>query len=423
MSNWTLKEKSVGDLVVTIDGETWTKAVNKAFNKIAKNVTLNGFRKGCAPKQMLEKKIGMQERFYQAVEDNANEWMRAALEENNLNPLTRPELDIKSIDGDHAELVFTFAVYPEVSVKDYKGLPYEVKVEEVTDEDLSKELDNLRERFADEEVVEGEAADGDIVNIDYEGFKDGVAFEGGKADGYNLILGSHSFIPGFEEQLVGSKAGEEKELNLTFPEEYHAEDLAGKEVVFKVKVNEVKRKVLPEVDDDFAKDVSIKDVATAEDLKKFLRERLEESRKNAAESAADNALMEKLVDCVEAEIPDVLVDEEIGSQIQQMQAQLSQYNISLPNYLQMMGKKPEDLKNDLQADALKNVKVRMALSKIAEIENIDATDEDVENEFNSLAEQYGMKVEDVKRAIDAELLKRDIVNSKAYDFVKENAAK
>ncbi len=423
MSNWTLKEKSVGDLVVTIDGETWTKAVNKAFNKIAKNVTLNGFRKGCAPKQLLEKKIGMQERFYQAVEDNANDWMRTAMEENNLTPLTRPELDIKSIDGDHAELVFTFAVYPEVNVKDYKGLPYEVKVEEVTEDDLNKEIDNLRERFADEEVVEGEAADGDIVNIDYEGFKDDVAFEGGKADGYNLILGSHSFIPGFEEQLVGSKAGEEKDLHLTFPEEYHAEDLAGKEVVFKVKVNEVKRKVLPEVDDDFAKDVSIKDVETAEDLKKFLRERLEESRKNAAESAADNALMEKLVECVEADIPDALVDEEIGSQIQQMQAQLSQYNITLPNYLQMMGKKPEDLKNDLQEDALKNVKVRMALSKIAELENVEASDEDVENEFNNLAEQYGMKVEDVKRAIDAELLKRDIINSKAFDFVKENAAK
>lgn len=423
MSNWTLKEKSVGDLVVTIDGETWTKAVNKAFNKIAKNVTLNGFRKGCAPKQLLEKKIGMQERFYQAVEDNANDWMRTAMEENNLTPLTRPELDIKSIDGDHAELVFTFAVYPEVNVKDYKGLPYEVKVEEVTEDDLNKEIDNLRERFADEEVVEGEAADGDIVNIDYEGFKDDVAFEGGKADGYNLILGSHSFIPGFEEQLVGSKAGEEKDLHLTFPEEYHAEDLAGKEVVFKVKVNEVKRKVLPEVDDDFAKDVSIKDVETAEDLKKFLRERLEESRKNAAESAADNALMEKLVECVEADIPDALVDEEIGSQIQQMQAQLSQYNITLPNYLQMMGKKPEDLKNDLQEDALKNVKVRMAFSKIAELENVEASDEDVENEFNNLAEQYGMKVEDVKRAIDAELLKRDIINSKAFDFVKENAAK
>ncbi len=423
MSNWTLKEKSVGDLVVTIDGETWTKAVNKAFNKIAKNVTLNGFRKGCAPKQLLEKKIGMQERFYQAVEDNANDWMRTAMEENNLTPLTRPELDIKSIDGDHAELVFTFAVYPEVNVKDYKGLPYEVKVEEVTEDDLNKEIDNLRERFADEEVVEGEAADGDIVNIDYEGFKDDVAFEGGKADGYNLILGSHSFIPGFEEQLVGSKAGEEKDLHLTFPEEYHAEDLAGKEVVFKVKVNEVKRKVLPEVDDDFAKDVSIKEVETAEDLKKFLRERLEESRKNAAESAADNALMEKLVECVEADIPDALVDEEIGSQIQQMQAQLSQYNITLPNYLQMMGKKPEDLKNDLQEDALKNVKVRMALSKIAELENVEASDEDVENEFNNLAEQYGMKVEDVKRAIDAELLKRDIINSKAFDFVKENAAK
>lgn len=423
MSNWTLKEKSVGDLTVTVDGETWTKAVNKAFNKIAKNVTIDGFRKGCAPKAMIEKRVGAQERYYQAIDDNANVWMREAMEENKLVPLTRPELDIKAVDGDHAELVFTFTVYPEVTVKDYKGLPYEVKAVEVTDEDVEKEISTLRERYADMETVEGEAADGDTVNIDYEGFKDGVAFDGGKAEGYNLVLGSKSFIPGFEDQLIGAKAGEEKELNLTFPAEYHAEDLAGKDVVFKVKVNEVKRKVLPEVDDDFAKDVSIKDVETVEDLRKFLHDRLETSRRQEAENAADNELMAKLVECVEADIPEVMYEEEVQSQIQQLQAQLAQYNMSLTSYLQMMGKKPEDLKSDFRADAEKNVKARMALSKIAEIENLEPTDEEVENEFSKIAEQYGMKVEDVKKAVSADMLKNDVRNGKAYDFVKENAAK
>lgn len=423
MSNWTLKEKSVGDLEVTIDGEKWTKAVTKAFNKIAKNVTIDGFRKGCAPKALIEKRVGEQERYYQAIDDSANTWMREAMDENKLVPISRPELSIKAADADHAELVFTFAVYPEVNVKDYKGLPYEVKAVEVTDEDVEKELSGMRERYADVETVDGEAASGDTVNIDYEGFKDGVAFDGGKAEGYNLVLGSNSFIPGFEDQLIGAKAGDEKELNLTFPEEYHAEDLAGKDVVFKVKVNEVKRKVLPELDDDFAKDVSIKDVETVEDLRKFLRERLENTRKQEAENAADNELMSKLVECVEADIPDVMIDDEVQGQIQQLQAQLSQYGMSLTSYLQMMGKKPEDLKNDFRADAEKNVKARMALSKIAELENLEPTDEDVENEYSKLADQYGMKVEDVKNAISADMLKTDVRNSKAYDFVKENAAK
>lgn len=423
MSNWTLKEKSVGDLEVTIDGEKWTKAVTKAFNKIAKNVTIDGFRKGCAPKALIEKRVGEQERYYQAIDDSANTWMREAMDENKLVPISRPELSIKAADADHAELVFTFAVYPEVNVKDYKGLPYEVKAVEVTDEDVEKELSGMRERYADVETVDGEAASGDTVNIDYEGFKDGVAFDGGKAEGYNLVLGSNSFIPGFEDQLIGAKAGDEKELNLTFPKEYHAEDLAGKDVVFKVKVNEVKRKVLPELDDDFAKDVSIKDVETVEDLRKFLRERLENTRKQEAENAADNELMSKLVECVEADIPDVMIDDEVQGQIQQLQAQLSQYGMSLTSYLQMMGKKPEDLKNDFRADAEKNVKARMALSKIAELEKLEPTDEDVENEYSKLADQYGMKVEDVKKAISADMLKVDVRNSKAYDFVKENAAK
>lgn len=423
MSNWTLKEKSVGDLEVTIDGEKWTKAVTKAFNKIAKNVTIDGFRKGCAPKALIEKRVGEQERYYQAIDDSANTWMREAMDENKLVPISRPELSIKAADADHAELVFTFAVYPEVNVKDYKGLPYEVKAVEVTDEDVEKELSGMRERYADVETVDGEAASGDTVNIDYEGFKDGVAFDGGKAEGYNLVLGSNSFIPGFEDQLIGVKAGDEKELNLTFPKEYHAEDLAGKDVVFKVKVNEVKRKVLPELDDDFAKDVSIKDVETVEDLRKFLRERLENTRKQEAENAADNELMSKLVECVEADIPDVMIDDEVQGQIQQLQAQLSQYGMSLTSYLQMMGKKPEDLKNDFRADAEKNVKARMALSKIAELEKLEPTDEDVENEYSKLADQYGMKVEDVKKAISADMLKADVRNSKAYDFVKENAAK
>ena len=320
MSTWTLKEKSTGELAVTVEGEEWKNAVEKAFNKIAKNVTINGFRKGHAPKALLEERVSEAEREAQAVNDNANEWMRKALEENKLEPISQPELDVKSMSADKAELVFTFAVEPEAVVKDYKGLPYHMDDTTVTDEEFDAELNRMRETYADLQTKEGEAEKGDTVNIDYEGFKDGVAFDGGKAENYNLELGSGSFIPGFEDQLIGVKAGDEKELNLTFPEDYHADELKGAAVVFKVKVNEVKTKVLPEIDDDFAADVNIPNVSTAEELKKTVRERLENNKKNAAEQKADNELMDALVAKVEVDLPDVMVDEEVQNQVNQLAA-------------------------------------------------------------------------------------------------------
>lgn len=423
MSNWTLKEKSTGDLEVTIEGDTWTKACDKAFNKIAKNVTVKGFRKGQAPKQLVEREVSPSQKYYQAIDDNANAWMRDALKENDLTPISQPQLDIKAVDDGKVDMVFTFAVYPEVKVHDYKGLNYKMDNTDVTDEEVDKEIDRMRNTYADEETIDGAAENGDIVNIDYEGFKDGVAFEGGKADGYNLVLGSGSFIPGFEDQLIGSKAGEEKELNLTFPEDYSAEDLAGAAVVFKVKVNEVKRKVLPDLDDDFAQDVNVKDVSTVDDLKKFVRGRLEENKKNQAETKADNDLMDQLTNCVEADIPDVMIEEEIQQNIQQLSQQLSQYGMSLTSYLQMMGKKAEDLKEDYRPNAEKTVKVRLALSEIAKEENLEPTEEDIEKEYQNIADQYQMELDKVKAAIDSEMLKADVRNQKAYDLVKDNAVK
>jgi len=423
MSNWTLKEKSTGDLEVTIEGEEWTKAVEKAFNKIAKNVTINGFRKGTAPKKLIEEKVSDAERRVQAIEDNANTWMRAALEENKLEPISQPQLDVKSADADKAVLVFTFAVQPEVKVADYKGLPYAVEDTSVSDDEFNAELNRMRETYADLPTKEGAAEKGDTVNIDYEGFKGDVAFDGGKAEGYNLELGSGSFIPGFEDQLIGAKAGEEKELNLKFPEDYHAEELKGADVVFKVKVNDVKTKVMPEIDDDFAKYVNIPNVETAEDLKKTVRERLENSKKSEAEQKADNALMDALAEKVEAEIPDVLVDEEVQNQVNQLAQQIQQYGMNLTQYLSMMGKKPEDLKADYHDNAEKTVKLRLALETIAKLEDLKPSDEDVAKEYDNIAKQYSMDVEKVKSMIDPELLKKDLCNQKAYDFVKDNAVK
>lgn len=423
MSTWTLKEKSMGDMNVTVEGQQWKDAVDKAFKKIAKNVKIDGFRKGHVPTGMIEKKVSMEERYAQAIEDNANEWMRDAFKELDLNPISQPQLDVKSMSADKAELVFTFAVMPEVELGEYKGLKYEMESVEVTDDEINEEIDRMRKQYADLETVEGEAKDGDTVKIDYEGFKDGVAFEGGKAEGYNLKLGSGSFIPGFEDQLIGCKAGDEKELNLTFPEDYHAEDLKGAAVVFKVTVHEVTREVLPELDDDFAKDTNIPNVETVEDLKKTVKERLEAAKKSQAESAADEKLFEQLSENTKVDMPDVLVDDEANNQIQQMAAQIQQYGLSFSQYLQMMGKTIDDLRADYRENAEKSVKLRLALNKIAEVENLEATDEDVEEQYHDLSVQYGMDVEKIKPLVSEDLIRQDVKTTKAYNFVKDNAVK
>ena len=423
MSTWTLKEKSTGELEVVIEGEEWTKAVNKAFNKIAKNVSIHGFRKGCAPKALVEKQVSMGERQAAAIDENINVWLKKGLDETGVEPISQPSVDVREINNEKAVLVYTFQVMPEVTVTDYRGLKYEVEDTTVTDEEVNAEIDRMRKQYADIEEKEGAAENGDIVNINYEGFKDEVAFEGGKADNYDLTLGSGSFIPGFEDQLVGVSAGEEKDLHLTFPEDYHAADLAGAEVVFKVKVNAVKKEVLPEVDDDFAKDVSIPEVETAEQLVVKVRERLEKSRKDAAESKADNALMEELVAHTTVDLPEALIEEEVQNQIQQLANQISQYGMSLTQYLSMMGKKPEDLKEDYRENAVTTVTVRLALEKIAEVENIVPTDADLDEEYETIAKAYGMETEKVKSLINPEMLKKDVANQKAFELVKENAEK
>ena len=422
MSNWTLKEKSVGDLTVKIEGKEWADAVKKAFNKIAKNVSINGFRKGQAPKALIEKRVSDNERFITAVDDNANVWMRAALEAEKLIPISQPQLDIKAVDANGVELVFTFAVMPEVKLGDYKGLEYNLDEVAVSDEEVDAELNRMREQYAEVQTKDGAAAEGDTVNIDYEGFKDDVAFDGGKGTNYDLVLGSHSFIPGFEEKLVGVKAGEEKDLNLTFPENYHAKDLKGAAVVFKVKVNEVKTKVLPEVNDEFAKDVNAAGVETVADLKNMIRTRIEDGKKSQAENKADTALMDKLVENAEIDLPEVLVEEEVNNQIQQLAQQISQYGMNFNQYLSMMGKKIEDVRAEYTDNATKTAKLRLILEEIAKVEALEPTEEDLENEYNNIAAQYNMPVDQVKTYISVDMLKRDVRNEKAYAFVKENAA-
>ncbi len=423
MSNFELKEKSMVDLFVTVEGDEWKKAVEKAFDKLAKKVEIDGFRKGQAPKNLVEKRVSSVERFMEAVDENANEWMRTALDENDLKPISQPRLDIKDVNDTKVDLVYTFAVNPEVEVKDYKGLEYKVSETNASDDEINAEIDRMRNQYAEMEVKEDKAENGDTVNINYEGFKDDVPFDGGKADGYDLELGSKQFIPGFEDQLVGTKAGDEVEVNVTFPEEYHAEDLKGANAVFKVKVNEVKKKVVPDLDDDFAKDLNIKDVETVDDLKNTIKERIENSKKASAEQEADNALMEQLIDHITVELPDVLVDDEVNAQINQLASQIQAYGMQLPQYLQMMGKTVNDLKADYSENAEKTVKIRLALQKIAELEELKPTQEEIDKQLQDIADMYQMEFDQVKSMISSEMIEMDVANQKALTFLKDNAKK
>ena len=423
MSRFEKKEKSMVDLFVTIEGEEWKKAVDKAFDKLAKNVQVDGFRKGQAPKNIIEKRISKAERLYQAVDDNANDWMRKALEENELMPISQPVLDVKEVNDEKVDLVYTFAVTPEVNIKDYEGLDYKVEDYSVSDEDVDKEIDVMKERYAELEIVDGKAEKGDTVNIDYKGFKDDVAFEGGEASVHDLTLGSGSFIPGFEDQLIGTKAGDEKDVELSFPEDYPHEELKGAPVVFKVKVNEVKRKVYPEVNDDFAKDLNIKDVETLEDLKANTRNRLETIKKNQNENLADQALLEQLMEKMEADIPEVMIEDEINGQINQMAQQIQAYGMDFNQYLQMMGKTLDELKEDYKENAEKTVKTRLALQAVAKQENLNPSEEEINAEYQKIADQYQMKLEDVKQYISEDMIKYDVQSTKALEFVKEHAKK
>lgn len=411
----------MGDLAVTIEGDEWHEAVDKAFHKLASKVNIKGFRKGQAPEKILESHITKAERQVQAIDDNLNKWLIQSIQEANVNPISQPTVDIKSFDDDKAELVYTFAVMPEVKLGDYKGLEYKIEETNVSDEEFESELNRMRDTYADMVIKEEPAANGDTVNIDYEGFKDGVPFEGGKGENYNLVLGSGSFIPGFEEQLVGVKAGEEKDLNLTFPEEYHAEELKGQAVVFKVKVNEVKEKVLPELDDDFAKDVNIPEVETVDDLKKKVRERLEENKKRQAENNADRDFLDALSDGAEVEIPDVLIEDEERQMFNQFAANIQQYGMSVDAFLKSSGQTQDEYLKGFEPEATRSVKLRMVLSEIAKKENLEPSEEDVNEELERIANIYQMEVDDVKAAINPEILKEDLKNNMAFKLAKEAA--
>lgn len=411
-----------GLLEFTIDQETVKQGLDKTFKKVQKNINVPGFRKGRLPRRIFNQMYGESALYEDTLNDLLPVAYSKAIDEIDVEPVAQPNIDIKSVGKDQDwELTAELTLKPEVKLGQYKDLDVVKHDREVTEEEVEESIERRRQGLAELVIKEDAAVEGDTVVIDYEGFKDGEAFEGGKGENHSLELGSNSFIPGFEEQLVGVKAGDETEVNLTFPEEYHSEDLAGKEATFKVKVHEVKSKELPELDDEFAKDLD-EDVDSLDALKEKVRKELTERKEASANDARDDEAIRKAVENAEiAEVPHEMAHEEVHRQMEMFLNNLKQQGISPEMYYQMTSSTEADLHKQFEGDAEFNVRTNLVLEAIVEEENLEATEEDMEKEISELAEQYNMDLEQVRNVLSPDLLNRDISLKKAIDLITSTA--
>lgn len=420
MSEIKKVENAKVEITSVVDGEKWAEAYNKAFNKLAAKTSIDGFRKGKAPKNILKKVINPQSVCYEAVDEIAQSVLEEAIKEHSVELIDRPELNLGTVNETSCTFIFTCPVPPDVELGDYKNLGYHVEEVSVTDGDVEAELDKLKEQKAELEIKEeGELENGDISVIDYEGFKDGVPFEGGKGENFELTIGSGQFIPGFEEQLIGMKTEEEKEINVTFPENYHVEELKGQPVIFKVKLHEIKKKVLPELDEELIKDLKIENVNTLDELKEYYRANLLKSRKDWAENKALDEAINKLVEEATVEIPEVMINSMCDNMINEYGQQFMAQGLSMEQFRSMFGENVDGLRNAFRPEAEKRVKTNLCLNKLAELENLNVGAEDLEKYYNDLAETYSMPVEDVKKYIPESNAKEDLKVQKALDFIRQ----
>lgn len=420
MSEIKKVENAKVEITSVVDGEKWAEAYNKAFNKLAAKTSIDGFRKGKAPKNILKKVINPQSVCYEAVDEIAQSVLEEAIKEHSVELIDRPELNLGTVNETSCTFIFTCPVPPDVELGDYKNLGYHVEEVSVTDGDVEAELDKLKEQKAELEIKEeGELENGDISVIDYEGFKDGVPFEGGKGENFELTIGSGQFIPGFEEQLIGMKTEEEKEINVTFPENYHVEELKGQPVIFKVKLHEIKKKVLPELDEELIKDLKIENVNTLDELKEYYRANLLKSRKDWAENKALDEALNKLVEEATVEIPEVMINSMCDNMINEYGQQFMAQGLSMEQFRSMFGENVDGLRNAFRPEAEKRVKTNLCLNKLAELENLNVGAEDLEKYYSDLAETYSMPVEDVKKYIPESNAKEDLKVQKALDFIRK----
>ena len=417
-------EKSMAKITITVDADAFEEAMVKSYNKNKKNISIQGFRKGKAPRKMVEKLYGP-EVFY---EDAANfaipDAYEEAAKESGLEIVSRPEIDVVEIEkGKDFVFTATVAVKPEVTLGDYKGIEVEKKTVKVMAADVNAEIDKVREQNSRMITVENRGIKiDDTAVIDFEGFVDGEPFQGGKGEDYSLVIGSHSFIDTFEDQLVGKKVGEEVDVNVTFPEEYHEASLKGKPALFKVTVKEIKKKELPKLDDEFASEVS--EFETLKEYKASVKKNLTERRKEEAKREKENAVVEKVVENITVELPEPMVDEQTQQMIQEFAGRLSSQGLSFDQYMQMTGMTVDALMGQMKPEAEKRIRTRLALEAIVDAEKIKATAKDIDKEIENMANMYQMEVDKIKEMIgdaEKEQIGKDLAVQKAVDFVVKNA--
>ncbi len=424
-ATWEVIEKNQGVLSIEVGAERVNDALDRAFRKVVGKVSVPGFRKGKVPRPIFEKKFGIEALYQDAIDLLLPEVYSEAVRETGIQPIDRPEVDIDTFSkNEPMKFTAKVLVKPEVELGDYKGLEVEAVDAEVSEEDVAEELKRLQNRHAELVVLEeGAAQTGDTVVIDFEGFVDGEAFEGGKAEKYSLELGSGSFIPGFEEQVVGVEIGGEKDIEVSFPESYHAENLAGKPAVFKIKLHDIKRKNLPELDDEFAKDVSEFD--TLDEYKADIRKRLSDRKANEGKTKLENAVVEKAAANANVEIPDVMVDTELNSMVQEFGNRLRAQGMNLDMYYQYSGQDEAALREQMREEASKRVRQNLVLEAIAKAEGIEVSDEDLQKQLDEMAAMYRRSADELRQIFEAngsmDNITFDILSRKTVEFLVENS--
>ena len=417
--NFEKKENSVVTFEIEVSGEEFEQAMEKAYLKKRTSISVPGFRKGKAPRKLIERHYGKGVFFEEAVNMSFPPAYDQVVAEQKLDPVSQPEVDLGDLSDDGVVFKVSVTVKPEVKLSAYKGLEAEKAEAAVTADEVQAELDKMANRNSRTVDVDRAAKDGDTVVIDFEGFVDGVAFEGGKGESFNLKLGSGQFIPGFEEQLVGLAEGQEKDVEVSFPAEYHAADLAGKPAVFKTKVNAVKETVLPAIDDEFAKDVS--EFETLAELKADIETKMQESKNQANENMFTEALYDKLVENIEVDVPQPMIETQLDRITDDFAYRMSMQGLELQTYLQMNNMSIGDFRKTFGDQAMRQVKISLALEKIIADEKVEFSDKDIEDEYNKMAENYKMPVENIKKALSVEDLRKDMTNMKATQIIKDNA--
>lgn len=417
-----MANKNIHEITIKIEGKEWLDAIDNAYKKASKDAKIDGFRKGHAPKDIFVKKYGETNLWLDAADLVLQDAYKKVIDENkDLEIVVQPEINLKSITGEYVEFLFTLTTRPEVKLGKYKNLGIKKESTNVTKKEVEQALEDMRQKYAESVTKDGKVENKDTAVIDFEGFKDGVAFEGGKGENYSLVIGSNTFIPGFEEQLIGMKKGEEKDINVTFPEEYHSEELKGKPVVFKVKVNEIKTTVLPELDKDFFEDLAMEGVDSKETLMKQLEENLKAHKEHHAEEHFIDEVLNKAIENMKVEIPDAMTNEEVDRMLKQYEENLKMQGITLEQFYQFTNSDEAALKDQMKEEANKRVSSRLLLEEIKKEEKIEVTEKEAKKEAEELAKKYQMdKDEFLKLFGGIEMVKYDLEMRKAIELLKDN---